>query len=249
MIGYNICRHDVLSLVGPESGTCSPGCAVTLNWLFTPVLPELHQVDIPVHIGTGSYTMVHKMTVAGKGVVSTVPEEHVSEWESSARRRHHIPSNPFIQLSPVFLDLGDTICNGCMRRLLVLESSAQEPMWFQWLLGEFDGCGASEGVLSFEPCQGELQPGERLACLVTYNARLATQYLQGEVVLLVANSEELLCEGAAAVIASKRVIGTPLLTTPYFNISISINPPDTLEGNLCAAAIVPNKTKQPSSFL
>ena len=124
-------------------------------------------------------------------------EEHVSAWASSATRTQYIPSNPFIQLSPTFLDLGKTTCNGCLRRLLVLESCSREPVWFQWLLGEFDGCGGSEGALSFEPSQGELQPGERLACLVTYQAHLETQWLQGEVVLVASNSDEM-GEGTAS---------------------------------------------------
>lgn len=185
-----------MALVGPESGTCSPGCAVTLNWLFTPVLPEIHQVDIPLHVGANDSTMAHTLTVTGKGVVRAAREERVSDWESSASRTHRIPSNPLIQLSPTFLDLGETICNGCLRRLVVLQSSSQEPVWFQWVLGEFDGSGGSEGILSFEPSHGELQPGERLACLVTYQAHLETQWLQGDVVLVVSNSDKL-CEGAA----------------------------------------------------
>ena len=158
------------------------------------MLPELHQVDIPVYIGDGDSVVSHNLKVVGTGVVRTTREEHVSNWNSSATRTHCIPSNPFIQLSPTFLDLGETTCNGCLRKLLVLESSSREPVWFQWLLGEFDGCGGSEGALSFEPSQGELQPGERLACLVTYQAHLETQWLQGEVVLVVSNSDDI-CEG------------------------------------------------------
>lgn len=192
-----MCRHEVLSLIGPESGTCSPGCAVTLNWLFSPVVPDLHEVDIPVHIGNDDSAVPHQLKVVGNGVMRATPAVmRCSEWGSSAGRTQHIPSNPFVQISPAFLDMGQTTCNGCLRRLIVLECCSEEPVWFLWLQGEFNGSGSSEGILSFEPSQGELQPGERLACLVTYQAHLDTQWLQAEVVLVVANTSELLLEGA-----------------------------------------------------
>jgi hypothetical protein len=141
-------------------------------------------------MGTGDQESVMKLRVTGEGALMGKMCPEVNDFTASAKREQFVANNPLVQISPSCLDLGTTTCNGYLRRLLILESTSKEPVTFQWMLGEFDGAGASEGVLSFEPDFGELQPGERLACLATYKAGMETQCLQGELVLLASHSED-----------------------------------------------------------
>jgi hypothetical protein len=210
-----MCRHSVLSLVGPASGTCDPGCSATLNWLFNPLAAVVHSVQIPVHIGSeAADEAVHMLTVSGRGyqpgVASTVlplPGEATADERTLAGwcRAPAIPRSALLSVSSTSVQFGATELRGVVRRLLVLQPAGGAAVGFEWDMGEFAGNGASNGTISVEPACGEVLPGEVATCQLTFSAGSEAQHMSGEVAVM---ARALTAEEAAALDGED---GAPLL--------------------------------------
>lgn len=178
-------------MVGPSSGTCAPGCVVALNWLFDPIVPEPLDVRVPVHVGSGSDTQISELHVWGNGTMQHPPLQLLERRaERSVTLGCVIPQSPALRLLDPSIDLGIAAPHGLLRTFVVLESSSSRDVAFQWDAGELSGEGASEGRISFEPPAGMLCPGERLGCLVSYQAGSEHQFLEAEVALVIAEGDE-----------------------------------------------------------
>jgi hypothetical protein len=188
-------RHSVLSLIGPSSGTCDPGCAVTLNWLFNPLAACTHSIAIPITIHSADTnidgnTSTHTLTVFGRGYHPGSPQNAPPlSGEAMGDDRAFagwcdvpaIPRNALLAASTTAVHLGVTELQGVMRRLVVLHPAGDMPVHFQWRAGIFCGGGASDGTLHVEPENGDLLPGESVVCQVIYQAGVEAQRLDGEI--------------------------------------------------------------------
>ena len=205
-------RHQVLSLVGPTEGTCSPGCAVSLNWLFNPIAPAEHLITVPVSItsGPGDSGATFNLAMQGAGFH---PGQSLRPALSAAgatdaqqplgwRNTPAIPLNPLLAVSESAVHLGATELQGVLRRLVVLRPAGGAAVEFTWHVGEFGGGGALEGQLRVEPESGTLLPGEAAVCQLVYEAGVEAQWLEGEVAVaaraLEAADVEQLLAGAGA---------------------------------------------------
>ena len=164
---------------------------MALNWLFDPIVPERHDVCIPVHIGNEPNASSSVLHVWGHGVLGRPPTPLL------LRQPHHsallgcvIPQSPALRLLDPCIELGVTAPHSTMRALVVLQSISERDVSFRWHAGELDGEGASEGSIKFEPDTGVLYPGEMLGCAVTYQAGSEHQWLEGEVALAIAEGQE-----------------------------------------------------------
>lgn len=186
-----VCRHDVLTLVGPSCGTCAPSCFLTLNWLFDPIVPEVHAVEIPVHVGDGTESSSCLLHLCAEGMLQQPSAVQLQlQQDCGAELGCVIPQSPSVRLLEPSIDLGVTSPHGALRALAVIESTSQRDVLFKWHAGELNGEGASEGSICFEPAEGILYPGERVGCLVTYHAGSEDQWLEGEVALRIAEGDE-----------------------------------------------------------
>lgn len=150
-----------------------------------------HTVDIPVHVGTGDAASSSVLHVCGQGLLQHPSAAALQlPRHLSADVGRVIPQSPALRLQEPCIDLGVTRPHGAVRALVVLESTSQRDVSFRWHAGELNGEGASEGGIAFEPAEGVLYPGERLGCLVTYQAGMEDQWLEGEVALLIAEGDD-----------------------------------------------------------
>ena len=186
-----------MALVGASSGTCSPGCAVTLNWQFNPITATVHTVRLPVTISTEGNSdpedvAHHTLTVSGRGFHPSQGDSDVGATELARDDRalagwHDAPAIPRSQLltaSSTAVRLGITQPQGVLRRLVVLRLASDIPLRFCWSVGEFSGDRASEGTLRIEPAQGDLFPGESAVCQLIFQAGCEAQLLNSEVAVM-----------------------------------------------------------------
>lgn len=184
-------RHSVLSLVGPSSGTCSPGCSVTLNALFNPLTSGEHSVDVLVTIGGDTDAPSrHTLTIRGRGVHPERAEQAALQPAELARDSralagwHEAPlvaTNALLAASEAAIRFGATEPTGVMRRVVLLRACGPRAVRLRWDCGELAGGGAGNGVLTVEPATDELLPGEAILCQLTYVAGSEAQILDAEV--------------------------------------------------------------------
>ena len=180
----------MLTLMGASSGTCEPGCAVTLSWLFNPLATGSHTVTIPVTAnddeGVGC---TRNLIVTGEGVhpdVAAAPENAIVRtallpgWHDTAA----IPRNTLLAVSDTALDLGAIALQGVARRLITLRPVGNCAVDFTWDMGELRGGIGSVGTMRVEPETGVLLPGEVAVCQLTYQAGAEALWLEGEIAVL-----------------------------------------------------------------
>lgn len=180
----------MLTLIGASSGTCEPGCAVTLSWLFNPLATGSHMATIPVTAcGDDGGECTHTLIVTGEGVhpdAPAVPEDAVARtallpgWHDTSA----IPRNTLLAVSETALDLGATALQGVARRLITLRPVSDRAVEFTWDMGELGGGAGIEGAMRMEPEIGVLLPGEVAVCQLTYQAGAEALWLEGEIAVL-----------------------------------------------------------------
>ena len=185
------CRHRALELVGPTEGTCAPGCSVTLNWLFNPIAPATHSVNVPVTaisaapdaVSVACLTIEAQGFHPGDGDQPSAASPGAADaallqgWHSTPI----IPQNALLAVSETSLHLGATEVQGMLRRLVVLRPAGDAALEFSWDVGIFAGGSASEGSMYAEPASGTLLAGECAVCQLVYSAGVEAQWLDGEI--------------------------------------------------------------------
>ena len=79
-----------------------------------------------------------------------------------------IQRSALLDVSTSALRFGATALQGVVRRLVVVRCAGDRAVQFAWDVGEFAGGKACDGVIAVEPAEGDILPGEAVACQVRH---------------------------------------------------------------------------------
>lgn len=155
-------NHSVLCCLNPD-GEIPPGESAILEWIFSPLEAEIYQMDIPIYIQNGEFTVVR---FEGCGLNSTA--QKLSNLCDNSAHRVPFPGHPAF-LSEDNVSFGNVAISSKSSKMLFLNNKSQDIVRYEWVLPQ-QISQPQRQVLDINSNRGSLCPGETAQCVLTFTA-------------------------------------------------------------------------------